>query len=101
MFDERETAVAGVALAVELRAPSSPGWAPGAPVPQRISEALPVAGRTDAELCDELRRVGAIKAMLAAYEMELALGLAALRPAEPDPPTRPRTRRCRPGARVR
>jgi hypothetical protein len=85
VFDDGATAVAGVALAVELRAPSEPAWVPAQP-PQRIGEVLPVAARSDAELCDELRRVRSLESMLAAYKVELVLALAVQRPAEQDAP---------------
>lgn len=48
--------------------------------PSRLSEVLPVRMRSDAELAVELGRVQSVKAMLAAYEAELVVGLAAQRP---------------------
>jgi hypothetical protein len=81
---EAEPAVASVALAVELRAASEPAWVP-APPRRRLGQVLPVAVRSDVELCGELRRVQAVESMLAAYKTELVLALAAQRPAAEDP----------------
>jgi hypothetical protein len=53
--------------------------------PSRLSEVLPVSARSDAEIALELGRVQALKAVLAAYEAELVLGLAAYRPDALDP----------------
>jgi hypothetical protein len=50
-----------------------------------LSEVLPVSARSDAEIALELGRVQALKAVLAAYEAELVLGLAAHRPESLDP----------------
>jgi|tagenome__1003787_1003787.scaffolds.fasta_scaffold20918368_2 hypothetical protein len=76
-------AVAGVALAVELRAASEPAFVPEPPR-RRIGDVLPVRFRSDVELCGELQRVQAVESMLAAYKTELVLALAAQRPAELD-----------------
>jgi hypothetical protein len=50
--------------------------------PARLSEVLPVAARSAAEISRELQRVDAAEAMLAAYRADLVLGLAAHRPDE-------------------
>jgi hypothetical protein len=47
--------------------------------PSRLSEVLPVAARTPAETALELERLQPLKAMLAAYEASLVMGLAAHR----------------------
>jgi hypothetical protein len=52
--------------------------------PARLSELLPVAARSDAEIALELQRVVALEAMVAAYKAELVVGLAAYRPEELD-----------------
>jgi len=52
--------------------------------PPRLSEILPVAGRSSAENAAELVRVQQLKAALGAYEMELILAVAADRPASAD-----------------
>lgn len=48
--------------------------------PSRLSEVLPVEARSDAEIALELGRVQSLKAMPAAYEAGLVVGLAAHRP---------------------
>jgi hypothetical protein len=50
-----------------------------------LTELLPVAARSAAEQALELGRVQQAKAMLAAYEAALVVGLAAHRPADLDP----------------
>ena len=50
--------------------------------PSRLSEVLPVAARSDAEIALELERLQPLKAMLAAYEASLVMGLAAHRADE-------------------
>ncbi|MGY1709579.1 DUF222 domain-containing protein [Geodermatophilus sp. SYSU D00758] len=52
--------------------------------PARLAEVLPVDARTAAEKAFELQRVQALKARLAAYEVELVAALAADRPAVHD-----------------
>ena len=52
--------------------------------PARLTDLLPVAGRSDAEKAVELQRVVQLEAALAAYKAELVLGLAADRPEELD-----------------
>jgi hypothetical protein len=85
----------GVALAVQPVGGAWPAEAapPGgfpAERPARLGEVLPVAERTAAEKALELGRVQQLRAMLAAYEAELVLGLAAERPEGLDPaPGRP------------
>src|SRR3954468_19975659 len=49
---------------------------------RRIGEVLPVACKSDVELCDDLRLVAALESMLAAYKVELVIGLAGKRPPE-------------------
>ena len=44
--------------------------------PSRLSEVLPVAVRSDAEIALELGRVVAVEAALVAYKSELVMGLA-------------------------
>jgi hypothetical protein len=76
----------GVGLTVtDLGGPSADGW----PVPEgvidrpsRLTEVLPVADRSDAEIALELGRLQPLKAMLAAYEASLVMGLAAYRADE-------------------
>ena len=53
--------------------------------PSRLSEVLPVAERSDAEIALELGRVVAVEAALAAYKAELVMGLAGHRPDALDP----------------
>jgi hypothetical protein len=48
--------------------------------PSRLGEVLPVGSRSDAEIALELGRVRDARSMLAAYEAELVLALAAQRP---------------------
>ena len=50
-----------------------------------LSEVLPVAVRSDAEIALELGRVVAVEAALAAYKAELVMGLAGHRPDALDP----------------
>jgi hypothetical protein len=77
----------GVGLTVrDLGGPSTVDW----PVPEgvvdrpsRLTEVLPVAARSDAEIALELARLQPLKAMIAAYEASLVMGLAAHR-AEDD-----------------
>jgi hypothetical protein len=52
--------------------------------PPRLTELMPVAGRSDAEKAHELQRVQQAKSMLAAYEAALVVGLAADRPDSLD-----------------
>ncbi|MGX5656747.1 DUF222 domain-containing protein [Geodermatophilus nigrescens] len=59
------------------------GWLIEQPV---AIERLPVGVLSDAQAAAELARVQARKAMVAAYEAELVLRLAATRPADLDPP---------------
>ncbi|MCF6509685.1 HNH endonuclease, partial [Blastococcus sp. MG754426] len=62
---------------------------------------LPVAALSDAEKAAELRRLQARRAMDAAYEAELVMGLAADRPdADDPPPGHPGARRRGPGSPV-
>lgn len=75
----------GLAFAVQLRAASEPAFDP-ADLGRRISDYLPVAGKTDVELCDELRLVQAFESMLAGYKTELVVALAGHRPPEPGSP---------------
>ena len=84
----------GVGLTVtDLGGPSADGW----PVPEgvvsrpsRLSEVLPVAVRSDAEIALELGRIVAVEAALVAYKTELVMGLAGHRPDAVDPaPGRP------------
>src|SRR3954451_7427993 len=83
MSESEAAAVAGVALAVELRGGSGPAFVPEPPR-RRIGDVLPVRFHSDVELCGELQRVQAVESMLAAYKTELVLALAAQRPAELD-----------------
>ena len=53
--------------------------------PSRLSEVLPVAVRSDAEIALELGRVVAVEAALVAYKAELVMGLAGHRPDALDP----------------
>ena len=83
----------GVALAVQ---PVALDWSGAEPLggfpaerPARLSEVLPVAGRSRAENALELVRVQQAKAALSAYEADLVLGLAAQSPEDPDQPDRP------------
>jgi hypothetical protein len=80
-----EGSTASVALAVELRPVPEPPFEPEPPA-RRLGQVLPVQLRTDVELCDELRRVQQVEAMLAAYKAELVIALAGKRPAEDDRP---------------
>jgi hypothetical protein len=48
--------------------------------PSRLSEVLPAASRSDAEIAVELGRIVAVEAALAAYKSELVMGLAGHRP---------------------
>jgi hypothetical protein len=52
--------------------------------PARLSELMPVAARSDAELAAELRRAAAADSRLWAYRVELVAQLAARRPASLD-----------------
>ena len=52
--------------------------------PGRLSDLLPVAARTDAEIAAELQRLVQIESALAAYKAELVTGLAARRPDSAD-----------------
>src|SRR5688500_7102534 len=68
--------------------PSSSDW----PVPEgvvarpsRLSDVLPVAARSDAEIALELGRIVAVEAALVAYKSELVMGLAGHRPDALDP----------------
>jgi hypothetical protein len=79
----------GVGLAVrDLGGPSTADW-PGpqgvVERPSRLSEVLPVAVRSDAEIALELGRVVAVEAALTAYKAELVMGLAGHRPDALDP----------------
>jgi hypothetical protein len=53
--------------------------------PSRLSEVLPAASRSDAEIAVELGRIVAVEAALAAYKSELVMGLAGHRPDALDP----------------
>jgi Domain of unknown function (DUF222)/HNH endonuclease len=53
--------------------------------PSRLSEVLPVAARSDAEIALELGRIVAVEAALVAYKTELVMGLAGHRPDALDP----------------
>jgi hypothetical protein len=79
---EPEPAVMGLSFAVQLRAASEPAFDP-AELGRRIGDYLPVRGRSDVELCDELRLVQAFESMLAGYKAELVIALAAQRPPAP------------------
>jgi hypothetical protein len=79
---EPEPAVMGLGFAVQLRAASEPAYDP-ADLGRRIGEYLPVRGKSDVELCDELRLVQAFESMLAGYKAELVLALAGQRPPQP------------------
>src|SRR5215218_1929707 len=73
----------GVGLTVaELEVDLGPAVAGESMRPARLSEVLPVAARSAAEISRELQRVDAAEAMLAAYRADLVLGLAAHRPDE-------------------
>src|SRR3954471_1461898 len=72
----------GLGFAVQLRAASEPAYDP-ADLGRRIGEYLPVRGKSDVELCDELRLVQAFESMLAGYKTELVLALAGQRPPQP------------------
>jgi hypothetical protein len=50
--------------------------------PSRLSEVLPVTARSDAEIALDLGQLQSLKAMLAAYEASLVMGLAARRADE-------------------
>lgn len=52
----------------------------------RLAELLPVADRTDGDIAEELTRITAAEAQLAAYKAELVAGLARLRPDSVDRP---------------
>src|SRR5947209_11879276 len=52
--------------------------------PSRLGEFLPVGVRSDSELAGDLQRLGEIRSVLAAYEAELVVELAARRPAALD-----------------
>jgi hypothetical protein len=82
---EPEPAVMGLAFSVQLRAASEPAYDP-TDLGRRISDYLPVRGKTDVELCDELRLVQAFESMLAGYKAELVIALAGHRPPEPGSP---------------
>src|SRR4051794_9809908 len=75
----------GLSFAVQLRAASEPAFDP-AELGRRIGDYLPVRGKTDVELCDELRLVQAFESMLAGYKAELVIALAGQRPPEPGSP---------------
>src|SRR4051794_16677552 len=63
-------------------------WSPPAGVmryPTRLGELLPPGARNDAELAEELARIGTARSRLAAYEAQLIRELAARRPAAADP----------------
>ncbi|MGY1689762.1 DUF222 domain-containing protein [Geodermatophilus sp. SYSU D01105] len=68
----------GVGLMVALLEP--PAGVPVDPVPVQLSDALPVHARSAEEKALELQRLQQLKAMLAAYELDLIAGLAADRP---------------------
>jgi hypothetical protein len=73
----------GVGLTVaELEVDLGPAVPGESMRPARLSEVLPVAARSAAEISRELQRVDAAEAMLAAYRADLVLGLAAHRPDE-------------------
>ncbi|MCA0143596.1 HNH endonuclease signature motif containing protein [Blastococcus sp. LR1] len=71
----------GVGLAVAEMLPAHPG---SSGRPTRLSEALPVRGRSPEGKAYELRRVQQLKSAIAAYEADLIAGLAADRPATAD-----------------
>ena len=78
----------GVGLTVaEVGGPSSDVPVPRGAVerPSRLTEVLPVAVRSDAEIALELGRIVAVEAALIAYKTELVMGLAAHRPDALDP----------------
>ena len=52
--------------------------------PSRLSEVLPVAARSDAEIALELGRIVVVEAALVAYKSELVMGLAGHRPDSLD-----------------
>jgi hypothetical protein len=52
--------------------------------PSRLSDLLPAASRSDAEIALELGRIVEVEAALAAYKVELVAGLAARRPDSLD-----------------
>lgn len=52
--------------------------------PSRLSDLVPVATRSDADIAAELQRVIAIESALTAYKAELVVGLAARRPDAAD-----------------
>src|SRR3954447_23812528 len=80
---ESEPAVVGLTFGVELRAASEPAFVP-AQLGRRLGEVLPVAGKSDVQLCEELQLVSALESMLAGYKAELVIALAGQRPAEED-----------------
>jgi hypothetical protein len=78
----------GVGLTLTPLEPARPGpEGPGAVTarPSRLSEVLPAASRSDAEIAVELGRIVAVEAALAAYKTELVMGLAGHRPDALDP----------------
>src|SRR5688572_12000420 len=73
----------GVGLTVaELEVDLGPALPGESMRPSRLSEVLPVTARSDGETALELGRVQNLKSMLAAYEAELVMGLAAHRADE-------------------
>jgi hypothetical protein len=75
----------GLTFGVELRAASEPAFDP-ADLGRRIGDFLPVRGKSDVELSDELRLVQAFEAKLAGYKTELVIALAGKRPPERGAP---------------
>src|SRR5689334_11575153 len=75
----------GLGFAVQLRAASEPAFDP-AELGRRIGDYLPVRGKSDVELCDELRLVQALESKLAGYKAELVIALAGHRPPDPGSP---------------
>jgi hypothetical protein len=72
---EPEPAVFGLAFGVEPRAESEPAFEPS----RRISDWLPIAPKSDVQLCEELQLVRALESMLAGYKTELVIALAGKR----------------------
>ena len=71
----------GVGLTVADLAPLPPEFGPPVTESPALAELLPVCARTPAEKAAELQRVQALKASLAAYELELVAAFATDRPA--------------------
>jgi hypothetical protein len=72
----------GVGLTVAPLVP--PAGIPVDPVPVQLADALPVWARSPEEKAVELQRLQQLKAMLAAYELDLIAGLAGDRPDTHD-----------------